>query len=135
VDDGALDITADDGFKVWVNGIQIGQGSDSRRVFQFDVTSRLVHGKNVIAVEATNKKGPAGLLVRLSYVPNGMSRLAEVSDQSWKSAKSAPDDWQRVPFDDSKWLPVKVLGPYGKTDPWRDTVWGSSGNDRFTVPE
>ena len=135
VDDGSLDITADDEFTVWVNGVVIGQGSDFNRVFRFDVTSHLVHGKNVIAVAAKNRSGPAGLLLRLSYVPNGMSRMAQMSDESWKSAKEAPNCWQNREFDDSHWQSAKVLGSYGKTDPWRRTIWGSSGNERFTVPE
>jgi putative heme-binding domain-containing protein len=136
VDDGSLDITADDEFTVWVNGAQIGQGSDSKRVFRFDATSHLLNGKNVIAVAAKNHtKGPAGLLVRLSYVPNGLSRMAQMSDESWKSAKVAPDGWQKLEFDDTGWQSAKVLGPYGKTEPWHRTVWGSSGNERFTVPD
>jgi putative heme-binding domain-containing protein len=135
VDEGTLDITADDEFAVWVNGRQVGKGSDPKRVFHFDVTPNLVHGKNAIAVRATNMAGPAGLLVRISYVPNGLSRVVQSSDQSWKASKDAANGWEKREFDDSKWQVVKVLGQYGKTDPWRSTVWSTAGNDRFTVPE
>src|SRR5262245_1826444 len=36
VDDADLDITADNAFTVWVNGIQVGKGDDWKRVFRFD---------------------------------------------------------------------------------------------------
>src|SRR5262245_43202541 len=54
VDEGTLDITADNAFTVWVNGKEVGRGDRWERVYRFDVTSLLVHGKNVVAVEAHN---------------------------------------------------------------------------------
>jgi putative heme-binding domain-containing protein len=134
VDEAELDITADNQFTVWVNGHLIGKGDDWKRVYRFDVRKYLVHGKNVVAVKAHNTEGPAGLLVRLGYVPNGMSKEAMVSDGSWKAAKTAPAGWEKVDFDDSKWTNVKVIGPYGKAGPWKNLVWDAGGNDRFSVP-
>jgi putative heme-binding domain-containing protein len=135
-DDATLDITADNAFTVWVNGVRVGAGEDWKKVNRFDVRSHIVDGKNVIAVEARNAKdGPAGLLVRLAYVPNGQSRLALVSDASWKASDKAPDNWQATNFDDSKWQPARILGPYGKTGRWTGQVWEGGGDDRFTVPK
>jgi putative heme-binding domain-containing protein len=136
VDEGTLDITADDAFRVWVNGTEIGSGDRWQRVYQFDVMKQLVHGKNVVAVEAKNNHpSPAGLLVRLAYVPNGMSKLAMVSDGSWKASKTAPAGWQQVGFDDGAWSRVRVLGPVGQAGPWKNLVWDAgSVDDRFTVP-
>src|SRR4051794_7444616 len=37
VDEASLDITADDGFTVWINGSKVGQGDDCKRVYRFDV--------------------------------------------------------------------------------------------------
>src|SRR5262249_3385191 len=109
VDEATLHITADNAFTVWINGHQIGKGNDWKHVYEFDVKPYLVHGKNAIAVEAVNTEGAAGLLVRLTYVPNGMSKLAQGSDGSWKCLKTAEKGWQQVDFDDGKWLKVKVL--------------------------
>src|SRR5262245_616547 len=135
VDEGTLDITADDPFTVWVNGAEVGKGDDSRKVFCFDVQKHLVHGDNVVAVEARNAAGPAGLLVRLAYVPNGQSRLALGSDGSWKASKTAKEGWQKVDFNDADWSAVKVLGAYGQAGPWKDVRFPGGGDDRFTVPE
>jgi putative heme-binding domain-containing protein len=134
VDEATLDITADSAFTVWVNGALVGKGSDWKRVYRFDVQPHLVHGKNVIAVEATNSDGPAGLLVRLGYVPNGLSKLAVVSDASWKASRTAAPGWQKVDFTADGWSVVKAIGPYGQTGPWRGIVWDAGGDDRFAVP-
>jgi len=134
VDEGMLDITADGSFTVWVNGEKVGGGSDIKRVFAFDVQKLLVHGPNVVAVEAKSTGGPAGLLVRLGFIPNGYSKLAEYSDASWKTNPTAAENWQAVDFDDSKWAAVRVIGPYGKAGPWKNLVWDQGGDDRFAVP-
>jgi putative heme-binding domain-containing protein len=134
VDEAELDITADDQFTVWVNGKLVGTGDNWRRVYRFDLRTLLKNGENVIAVEARNHQGPAGLLVRMGYVPNGASKLAQLSDASWKAAKVTGKDWQNAHFNDGSWTRVKVLGSYGQAGPWRNLAWDAGGEDRFRVP-
>lgn len=114
IHEASLDITADDEFTVWVNGVEVGKGDDWKRVYRFDVQRLLVQGDNVIAVAARNRGGTAGLLVRLTYVPKGLSRHFLSSDAAWKASKSAADGWQRLGFTDATWSPVKLLGLYGR---------------------
>src|SRR5262245_18075623 len=57
IDEAQLDITADNVYTVWVNGKEVGQGDKWETVKRFDVKKHLVHGKNVIAVEAKNTDG------------------------------------------------------------------------------
>jgi hypothetical protein len=136
VDEAELDITADNAFTVWVNGTLIGKGDDWKRVYRFDVQKHLKHGKNIIAVEARNDGGAAGLLVRLGFVPNGLDKRAVYSDATWKASKTAADGWQKADFDDKGWPAVQALGPYGQAGPWQGLVWDAGGGDeRFTVPE
>ncbi len=133
-DEATLDITADDAFAVWLNGRRVGSGDSWQKVWRFDARPYMVSGKNVIAVEARNAApGPAGLLVRLAYVPNGQSRLAVSSDGSWKVSDRPAEGWQKPDFDDSQWPAVKVLGPYGMA-PWKQLTWEGGGDDRFSVP-
>jgi putative heme-binding domain-containing protein len=137
VDEATLDITADNSFTVWVNGALVGSGNDWKVVRRFDVSKLLVHGRNVIAVEAHNDGGPGGLLVRLAYLPNGMSKMALVSDRAWRASTSAPAGWQKSAFDDSRWSRARELAPLGG-GPWQGLAWGDRGrsaNDRFSVPE
>src|SRR5262245_26976853 len=76
VDEAVLDPTATNAFTVWVNGAEVGKADDWKKVRAFDVRKHLIHGRNVIAVEARYTGGPVGLLARLGYVPNGMSKEA-----------------------------------------------------------
>src|SRR5262249_55832656 len=105
-----------------------------KRVYSFDVKKHFRVGRNVLAVEARNKSGPAGLLVRLGYVPNGLTREVVTSNASWKTSREGQGGWQKTDFDDSKWSSPKVLGAYGKTGIWKGLVWDSGGDDRFAVP-
>ncbi len=135
IDEAQLDIVADDEYTVWINGTEVGAGNDWKRVKRFDVKKHLVHGKNVVAVEAKNaQEGPAGLLVRLGYVPNGQSKLAVMSDHTWKVSKTVAAGWQKPDFDDAAWSAVKQLGSYSRTGPWQNLTWEGGGEERFTVP-
>ncbi len=133
IDAAELEITADNGYTVWLNGAEVGKGADWKVVDRFDVKEHLLHGKNILAVEAHNDGGPAGLMVRLAYAPSGKPRLALCSDATWKASKTAGKDWQKLDFDDSSWEKVKELGVYGKAAPWAKGA--AAGNPRFTVPE
>lgn len=134
VDEAELDIVADDAYTVWINGQEVGRGHNWRHVDRYDVRKLLRHGKNVIAVRAVNHSGPAGLLVRLGYVPNGQSKLAVMSDHTWKVADKEIPGWQSLDFDDSAWKDARVLGSYARTGPWRDLQWQAGSQERFHVP-
>lgn len=135
VDEATLDITADNTFTVWFNGVKVGSGDDWQRVYSFNVKKHFVQGFNVLAVEATNTTaGAAGLLVRLNYVPNGQSKVALLSDGSWKAAQTAQAGWEKPDFHDRQWAAVKVIGDYGKVGPWKGIKWDAGGDDRFAIP-
>ena len=133
-DEAILDITADDQFSVWLNGVLVGKGDKWKRVYSFDVKKHFAMGTNVLAVEATNRSGPAGFLVRLGYVPNGLTRAVITSNDSWKASRTDAKGWKTSSFDDTGWTPVKVLGAYGKVGIWKNLVWDIGGDDRFSVP-
>jgi putative heme-binding domain-containing protein len=134
VDEATIDITADKAFTLFVNGTVIGKGDNPKRVYHFDVKKHVIAGKNSVAIEAIGSGGPSGLLVRLMYVPNGQSVVGIPSDASWKVTKTKDAGWEKTEFDDGKWTAAKVLGPYGKTGPWKGQVWDAGGDDRFSVP-
>jgi alpha-L-rhamnosidase len=140
VDEAALEITADNSFTVWVNGVEVGKGDQWQQLYRFDVQKHLASGKNILAVEAANESpGPAALVVKLSYTPSGQAKAVLVSDGQWKAAKTAAEGWRKVDFDDKGWQPVKVIGPFGKTPPWNSAAAAGAppkaGPERFTVPE
>lgn len=133
VDDATLDITADRAYAVWVNGQQVGTGDDWMTVKRFDVRQHLHAGPNTIAVRATAGEHTAGLLVRLGFIPNGMSRLAVVSDGTWHATgKPVAADWTAPEFNDRGWPTAKVIGPVAG-GPWKGLTWEAGGDDRFTT--
>jgi putative heme-binding domain-containing protein len=135
-----LVITADNSFTAWLNGTKIGEGSSWQNVSSFDVAKHLRAGKNLLAVEAHNDGGPAGLMARLRHGPKGKEKIDLVTDGSWKANKEGPKDWAVLDFDDKGWTKPRVLGPVGQAGPWGDVLTGSTpgvkpSKERFKVPE
>jgi putative heme-binding domain-containing protein len=136
VDDAILEITADNGFTVWFNGVQVGTGSDWKRMYRFDVKPHAVHGINVIAVTATNEgPSPAGLLVQLTTTPNGKTKIGVPSDGSWKASRTEPPaGWQKPIFKDKEWESAHPVASYG-SQPWGTLAWDDApSSNRFKVP-
>ncbi len=134
-DEAFLDITADQAFKVWLNGQFVGQGQDSKRVFRFDVNHLTVPGQNVVAIEAQGGAQARGVLVRLGFIPNGKEKRAVLTDSSWRVTTQAPNaNWQELKFNDRRWALARSLGVYGQVEPWKKLKWDSGGDERFSVP-
>ena len=125
---GVLNLTCDASFTVWLNGERVGhgdfQGPDAR-VQAFDVTRYLRPGANLIAVQATGKVGgPSGLLTQLAYACPGDPQVMLVSDDAWKTARTALSGWQQLSAADENWASAKVIAPYGKGEAgWQHLVW------------
>src|SRR5262249_7298764 len=79
-----LDVGVDDDVVIWINGKElIKQGIG--RVQVHDVTPFLTPGKNALAAMATNKAGPAALLIQLTATLEGGNPLKLGTDQNWKA--------------------------------------------------
>jgi putative heme-binding domain-containing protein len=138
VDETTLEITADNSFVVWFNGVEVGSGSQWQRIYRFDLKKHAKHGKNVLAVAATNEsESPAALLVHLTFTPNGKTKEVVNSDSSWKCSQKEPvAGWQNLEFDDQAWEKAFPIGLYGKTQPWGAIQWDDAPtSSRFKVPD
>ena len=136
IDKARLEITADNTFTVWLNGAQIGSGDQWQQLYRFDVRKQLRPGKNVLAVEAGNQGGPAGLVVRLKWTAKGQPEQTLVSDAAWKASKSGGKGWSAADFNDKGWTAARVLGAYGQVGPWGGaSASGTPPRRRFNVPE
>ena len=134
-DEAHLDIAADASFEVYFNGTQVGSKKNPSKVHRFDLNKLTLPGNNVLAVKVTPPPGkPAGLLVRVGYIPNGKSKLAILSDGSWRASSESTPGWEKLDFKPEGWKSVKVLGAYGSTAPWNKLVWEAGGDEQFTVP-
>ena len=122
-----LRITVDNGYTLFLDGQEIGRGSDWRTVTEYDVTWLLNPGRHILAIEGFNDRLQAGLIFGLDIelMDENRSTMDVVSDdtwfvvpvaqRSWINRKTAPPDWHRA----------IVVGTIGKP-PWQPWPFGLS---------
>ncbi len=129
-----LEIVGDAAFIAWVNGERVARGEflpHLRRVHAVDLAGHLRPGRNVLAVQGTNKTGLAGVLARLTYTAGGQP-VSLVSDGTWRSSRVLPPAWQQPEFDDSDWPAAKVVAAWGQGPPaWQRLVWDSVVGEHY----
>jgi hypothetical protein len=112
-----LEITADNGFRVMLDGREIGQGSDWRHLTEYDLTWLLPPGTHVLAVEGFNDDLEAGLLAGLKIELEG-GRLIEIpSDTTWRIAPEKERGWERQRQAPARWPHAVIVGAF-KGTPW-----------------
>jgi hypothetical protein len=141
-----LDVAGDAAFTVWLNGQRIGHAdfrylssvgrgdftTATRRVHAFEVARWLTPGTNVLAVEGTNKQGPAAILAQLTISSGGASPIIIASDPTWKGSTQGPKGWQTPTWDDNSWSGVRVVAPYGQGPmDWQNLVWARIVGEHF----
>jgi len=131
-----MHITCDNAFVLFINGKEIGSGREWKDGRVFNVKDHLVRGKNVIAVQATNSGGPAGLVAWLVRLTKPGNHYTVLTDRTWKCSKEVSEGWLDLNFNDSKWTAPKLLGEFGRAENWEGITWnGKSDVNRFTVKE
>ncbi len=127
---GEIQIGADDGYELYVNGQKVGTGNNWKVLDVYDITAQLVQGTNVVAVKATNKQhGSAGLVARVLVKAQGGTQVTHSTDASWKAVLKEFVGWQKGRFNDTQWLAARSFGKMGATLPWGNevTVMGEKG--------
>lgn len=111
-----LAATADNGLKVWVNGVPVLDVFDWSQAHRADITSLLHAGENVIAAEVNNVDGPGGLILQARVVgAEGETTLA--TDGSWLISTNPASGWREAGFVDGGWVKATDLGAPPE-DPW-----------------
>jgi hypothetical protein len=117
-----LHITADDAYRLWVNGAEAGErriDPDYDRAWagfqRYDVTRLMRAGRNVVAVGALNLVGPAGVMATLDLTaPDGrIERIVTEPDGRWLGREDDGADntaWTRPDLDDSGWAGASDKG-------------------------
>lgn len=115
-----IDIVGDDEFTVYVNGEQIGSGSEGDLTYHWD---RALAPGDVIALEVTDQGGAGGVLANLH-----VDGTDYPSSAAWKIATTQSLGWFLSDFDDSAWPAASEHGAYG-TAPWNQVREWSHGNN------
>ena len=118
--------TADNRFVLFVNGQEAARSDDWTAPVWVDLKPYLQPGRNVLAVEAQNEDGPAGLLLRFLIRTADGKSLSFGTDASWKVSDRSEKGWEESGFADAAWAAAAVLGPHGMP-PWGDVLAGQPG--------
>ncbi len=113
-------LTADNYFKLSVNGEELGNSADHRKFFEFEIGEQLQDGENTFAICAINgSDSPAGLIGALQVEYASGKSLHVPIDASWKCYENEVEGWSQPGFDDSGWVQAKVIAKLGDT-PWNE---------------
>jgi two-component sensor histidine kinase len=115
-----LYITVDNGFRLLLDGEEIGQGSDWRCISVFDLTWFLKPGHHVVAVEGFNDSLKAGLNFGLTIELVDRDPISVVSDESWRIAPNADSKWAKRKQAPEDWPAARIVGEQ-HDKPW--DVW------------
>ncbi len=126
-----LKMTVDNGYRFFLDGRELGQGTEWRALTQYDITLLLTPGTHTLAVIAFNDFLQAGLILGLR-VELADGRVIEVkSDESWRIV---PNDESGSEFKKqaaANWPTAKILGARDSSPMW----WTDRPLDFVTVAQ
>ena len=109
--------SCDNRMTIYLNGERVAEGKEWETPTFADVTRHVKRGRNILAVEAKNDGGSAGLLLRLVFETGRRPVAPIVTDGSWLTSETPVQAWQAAAYNDSTWSAAKVVGTLGGP-PW-----------------
>ncbi|MDO4585968.1 MAG: family 78 glycoside hydrolase catalytic domain [Planctomycetia bacterium] len=111
--------TGDNHYRVFLNGQEIGNGSNYMIAPSLNILESLQNGKNVFAIEVNNfgdSSNPGGLIGGFSFISEEET-IDFFTGADWKAIQGTDDAYFAIDFDDSAWNAASVLAPCGE-GPW-----------------
>jgi signal transduction histidine kinase len=115
-----LCITVDNGYLLYLDGRELGRGSDWHDVTEYNVTQLLSPGRHCLAVEGFNDRLEAGLIFGLHIEFLDQTDLDIFSDASWFVVPNTQRNWTARKKPSAEWHPAVVIGPIHH-HPWE--IW------------
>jgi signal transduction histidine kinase len=112
-----LFITVDNGYSLFLDGREIGRGSDWRTLTEYDVTRLLNPGQHIVCVEGFNERLEAGLIFGLHIELADKSAINIVSDKTWSVVPNELKDWAGKKNAPPGWAHSIVVGSIHQ-HPW-----------------
>jgi len=110
IESALLRITADNFYRVYLDGYFIGQGSDWRVLTEYDITHLLGPGRHVLAVDAVNDFDFGGLLAGLRIRLRDGRQMDVPTDASWELVPASAPAWP-LPTLDATWKQARIVRP------------------------
>jgi signal transduction histidine kinase len=108
-----LRITADNTYRLFLDGRNIGAGAEWRQLVEYDLTQQMTPGRHVLAVEAFNDSAEAGVVVGLRVVLASGAGLEIASDTSWRVVPNDDRGWLKRTHERADWPPATIIAPFG----------------------
>ena len=116
---GTIAIAADDQYVLYVNGKNVGDGESTKTLDEYNITRYLSRGKNIIAVQVTNRQGnTAAFTAQVNIKQKGGTWKSYSTNASWRSALNTLPLWNTTFYNDNRWKESQVFGVLGETEPW-----------------
>jgi signal transduction histidine kinase len=120
-----LRITVDNGYRLFLDGREIGRGSDWRTITEYDLTWLLSPGRHILAVEGFNDRLEAGLMLGLDIQLLDQRTIEIVSDNTWFIVPNTVPNWMARKMAPPAWPHATVVG-FMHQPPWERWPFGIS---------
>lgn len=90
-----LRISVDNGYRLMLDGREIGTGSDWRSITEYDITQLVSAGRHVLAVEGFNDNREAGMVCGLRVRFENGNVMEVPSDTRWKVVPAGTKNWEK----------------------------------------
>ena len=105
-------ITVDNAYKLFLDGRELGMGSDWRSLTEYDLSQILDPGTHVLAVDAFNDNREAGLLFGLKIELANGKMITVSSDSSWRIVPNDEVGWPSRHEPLEKWAKATVVSEF-----------------------
>ena len=107
-----LRIGVDNGYRLMLDGRELGTGSDWRSLTEYDISLLLDRGSHVLAVEAFNDNREAGMLFGLIIELTDGRVMKISSDTDWRVAPAGEFGWESRKTPASNWAKATVVSAF-----------------------
>jgi len=116
-------MTVDNVFTLYIDGREVGRGTEWRELYAFDLTQLLTPGRHILAVNCYNGNADAGMLFGLR-VDLADGRIMEIkSDPSWRVVPEGVRRWEKRREAQPGWPAATVIAPLGGLAPMNRVPW------------
>ncbi len=113
-----LCITADNEYRLFLDGREVGHGSDWHSLTEYDLTWLLLPGPHVLAVEGFNDEEQAGVILGLKIEMEDGQIMEIASDKTWRVVPDTDRGWLGRISAPPDWPPARVVAGVGG-GPWK----------------
>lgn len=108
-----LRITADNTYRLFLDGYNLGAGAEWRQLVEYDLTQQMTPGRHVLAVEAFNDSAEAGVVLGLRVLLASGACLEIASDASWRLVPNDERGWLKRTHERADWPLATIVAPFG----------------------